>query len=102
MVLAGIGLITLPVHLAAYRHQGVVRRFRVSLFPRWALPVAQMIVGVVMTAIGIVALLVVAGLAYGVHAVEDPAMTAVGVALGIATFVSFGAALGAVMPNARR
>lgn len=101
VVLAGIGLITLPVHLSGYRHQGVVRRFQVSLFPRWALPAAQMIVGVVMALVGMVALLIVAGLAYGVPAVEDPVMTTVGLALGIATFVSFGAALGSVLPNAR-
>ncbi len=101
VVLAGIGLITLPVHLAGYRHEGVVRRFRVSLFPTWALPAAQMLVGVVMTLVGMVALLIVAGFAYGIPAVEDPAMTTLGLVLGIATFVSIGAALGSVLPNAR-
>lgn len=101
VVLAAIGLIMMPVHLAGYRHQGVVRRFRVSLFPRWALPFAQMIVGLAMAAVGIVALLIVSGLAYGVHAVENVPATVGALLFATITFVSMGVALGSVLPNAR-
>ncbi len=100
-VLAAIGLIMMPVHLAGYRHQGVVRRFRVSLFPKWALPFAQMVAGLIMAAVGIVALLVVAGLVYGIHAVEDTSATVLALALATTTFVSIGVAFGSVLGNAR-
>lgn len=101
VVVAAIGLIMLPVHLAGYRHQGVTRRFRVSLFPRWALPAAHLIIGVIMAVVGITVLLIVGGLAYGLPGIEDPANTVVGLVLGTLAMISIGVALGSVMPNAR-
>ncbi len=44
VVIAAIGLVMLPVHLASYRERGVLRRFDVSHYPRWALPAAWILV----------------------------------------------------------
>jgi len=44
VVIAAIGLVMLPVHLASYRERGVLRRFDASRFPRWALPAAWILV----------------------------------------------------------
>jgi hypothetical protein len=41
VVIAAIGLVMLPVHLAAYRERGVLRRFAVAGFPRWSFAVAE-------------------------------------------------------------
>lgn len=36
LVLAAMGVITLPAHLAAYHERGVLRRFRASSIPPWS------------------------------------------------------------------
>lgn len=101
VLIAAVGLIMLPVHLAGYREKGVTRRFRVSGFPSWALPVAHFAIGMAMATIGAVALLVTAELAYGVPPMEDLGLTLVGTVLGAATFVSLGILVGTVVPTAR-
>ncbi len=101
VVIAAIGLIMLPVHLAGYRQRGVTRRFRVSSFPSWALPLAHFTVGMIMTAIGIAVLLGVATVTYGIPPVNDLLRTMIGVGLGAAAFTSVGVLLGTVVPTAR-
>lgn len=101
VVIAAIGLIMMPVHLAGYRERGVLRRFQVSAFPRWALPAAQILVGLVMTGVGIAMMLVASWASYGLPRVHDLPATIVGVALGSAAFISIGVALGSLLPSAR-
>ena len=101
VVIAAIGLIMLPVHLAGYRERGVLRRFQVSRFPRWALPTAHVLVGFAMCAVGIVVIAAVVALTGGVPAPHDWARTIFGVALGTLAFVSVGVALGLLLPSAR-
>src|SRR3984893_8058674 len=47
VVIAAIGLVMLPVHLASYRERGVLRRFAAAGFPRWSFALAQLVVGLV-------------------------------------------------------
>ncbi|MEM7286383.1 MAG: ABC transporter permease [Actinomycetota bacterium] len=101
VVIAAIGLIMLPVHLAGYRERGVLRRFQVSSFRGWALPFAHLVVGVVMTAVGVVALLIAAWLSYGLPSVDDLPRTVIGAVLGTIAFAAVGVALGSLAPNAR-
>lgn len=101
VVIATTGLIMLPVHIAGYRHAGVIRRFQVSRFPPWALPLTHFLVGLIMTAVGIVMLLMVAALSYGIPPVHDPAGTAAGLGLGTVAFLSIGVMLGSLLPTAR-
>ena len=101
VVIAAIGLIMLPVHLAGYRERGVLRRFQVSSFKGWALPFAHLVVGVVMTAVGVVALLIAAWLSYGLPSVDDLPRTVFGAVLGTIAFAAVGVALGSLAPNAR-
>jgi ABC-2 type transport system permease protein len=61
----------LPVHLASYRERGVLRRFAAAGFPRWSFAVAQLVVGLITTAVACVLLLAVAALVYGLPAVHD-------------------------------
>jgi ABC-2 type transport system permease protein len=101
VVLAAIGLIMLPVHLASYRERGVLRRFRASQFPSWALPAAWGAVATVLSAIAIAVLLGVGALVYGLPAPHDLTRTIIGVVLGTATFISLGIFLGLLLPTAR-
>lgn len=101
VVLAAVGLVTLPVHLAGYRERGVLRRFQASHFPPWALPAAWVVVATALSAVGFAVLFVTAHLTYGVPPVDDPARTLVAVALGTLTYVSIGLLLGLLLPTAR-
>jgi ABC-2 type transport system permease protein len=101
VVIAATGLVMLPVHLASYRERGVLRRFAASGFPRWSFAVAQLVVGLLTTAVASGLLLAVAAPVYGVPAVHMPLRVAAGVAAGALAFVSGGVLLGSVLPSAR-
>ncbi len=101
VVIAAIGLVMVPVHLAAYRERGVVRRLAAAGFPRWSFAAAQLVVGVILTLVASAVLLAVAGLVYGLPPVASPLATVAGVVLGAIAFTSLGLLLGAVVPNAR-
>lgn len=101
VVLAAVGLVMLPVHLASYRERGVLRRFQASHFPPWALPAAWVAVATVLSTVAIAALLGATQLAFGVPQVEHPVGTVVAVALSVLTFVNIGLLLGLLLPTAR-
>jgi ABC-2 type transport system permease protein len=101
VVIAAIGLVMLPVHLASYRERGVLRRFEVSRYPRWALPAAWILVAMAITAVAIAVLLVTGQLAYGLPKPDDLPGVAVGTLLGAFAFISIGIALGLALPSAR-
>jgi ABC-2 type transport system permease protein len=101
VVIAAIGLVMVPVHLAGYRERGVLRRFTAAGFPRWSFAVAQLVVGVVLTLVASAVLLLVASVTYGLPPVESPLATIGAVLLGAVSFTSLGLLLGAVVPNAR-
>jgi ABC-2 type transport system permease protein len=101
VVIAAIGLVMLPVHLASYRERGVLRRFQVSRYPRWALPAAWIVVAMATTAVAVAVLLVVGGLVYGLPEPEDLLGVIVGTVLGAFAFISVGIALGMALPSAR-
>ena len=101
VVIAAIGLVMLPVHLASYRERGILRRFDVSRYPRWALPAAWILVAMVITAVAVAVLLVTGQLAYGLPALDDPLRVVIGTLLGAFAFISIGIALGMALPSAR-
>ena len=101
VVIAATGLVMLPVHLASYRERGVLRRFTAAGFPRWSFVIAQLVVGLVTTALACLLLLVVAAPVYGIPAVHDGWRVAAALALGALAFVSLGVLLGSVLPSAR-
>jgi ABC-2 type transport system permease protein len=101
VVIAAIGLVMLPVHLATYRERGILRRFEVSRYPRWALPAAWILVAMVITAVAVAVLLVTGQLAYGLPEPDDLLGVAVGTLLGAFAFISIGIALGMALPSAR-
>ncbi len=67
LVWAAVGLLALPVHLARYREDGVLRRLRASSAPPWTIFGAQIVVAYLIALVG--ALLVVgsAAVTYDVH-----------------------------------
>jgi ABC-2 type transport system permease protein len=101
VVVAATGLVMLPVHLAAYRERGVLRRFAAAGFPRWSFALAELVLGLVTIAVAGVLLLLVAAPTYGIPAVHDPLRVALGLLFGSIGFISIGIILGTLLPSAR-
>jgi ABC-2 type transport system permease protein len=101
VVIASTGFVMLPVHLAAYRERGVLRRFAAAGFPRWSFALAELVLGLVTIAVAGVLLLAVAAATYGIPPVHDLGRVALGLAFGAVGFVSIGVLLGTLLPSAR-
>src|SRR6195952_2107366 len=68
VVIAAMGLIMVPVHLASYRERGVMRRFAAAGFSRWSFACAQIAVPFVAVTIASAVLLAVAAPIFGIPA----------------------------------
>lgn len=101
VVLAHMGLVALPVHVASRRELGVVRRYRASGVSGIALLASHAAVGAVLGAGAAAVVLGVGGAVYGVPAPDDPVAVAGWVAAGLACFVALGIALGTLLPTSR-
>jgi ABC-2 type transport system permease protein len=101
VVIAATGLVMLPVHLAAYRERGVLRRFGAAGFPRWSFAVAQLVLGLVTIVVAGIALLAVAAPVYGIPELHNAWRVGLALLLGSVAFVSLGILLGTVLPSAR-
>jgi ABC-2 type transport system permease protein len=101
VVVASIGLIGLPVHLASLRERGVLRRLRASSVSVAGLFGAQTAVHVAMAALGGAVLLVAAGLVYDVGAPASVGGVVLAFAVGSLSFVALGLLLGSLAPTAR-
>jgi ABC-2 type transport system permease protein len=101
LVVATVGVLSLPVQLAGYREKGVLRRFRASALPPSVLVTAHGIVAVVMGTLGAALLVVVSRLGYGAALPQDWPAVLLAFALVTMAFAALGALLGSVMPTAR-
>ena len=101
LVIASIGLISLPVHLAGYREQGVLRRFRASSVSIWSVFGAQMLVSFIIAVLGAVLLTIVAMLTKDIHLPKSIGLLVPAFVLSTFSFAAIGVFLGAVLPTAR-
>lgn len=67
LVWAAVGLLAVPVHLARYREDGVLRRLRASPAPPWTVLGAQLAVAVLISFVGGVLVIAVATLTFDIH-----------------------------------
>ena len=101
IAIGAIGLVMLPVQVASYREQGVLRRFRASGVASWVFPAALGVVGYIAALIGGVMVIVTMWITYGITAPDDIVRTVLFGLVASASFISFGLALGWLMPTAR-
>lgn len=101
LVAAGIGLVSLPAHLASYRELGVFRRLRASGFSARTVITAQMLVALAMASVGAILVVTATGLAYGTRMPDQPVGVIAVFLLVTAVFSAIGVLLGAVLPTAR-
>jgi ABC-2 type transport system permease protein len=101
LVAATAGVLALPVHLAGYREQGVLRRFRASAVGPATLVGAHMAVTVLIATCGAVLLTIVSVVAYDAALPEDWVGVIAAYLLTAVSFAGLGALLGFVLPTAR-
>jgi len=101
LVIASIGVVSLPVHLTGYRERGVLRRLRASSISAWSVLGSQVIVSFVLAVLGGVLVIIAAFFAYDVHLPESPALLLAAFVLSVLSFAALGVLLGAVLPTTR-
>lgn len=99
--IAAAGLIALPVHLAAYRERGVLRRLRASGITAWSVLVAQTLVTGLIVTVGAIVMVLLGDASYELSAPGSWTMVVLGFALTTLTFCAVGVALASVLPTAR-
>ncbi len=101
LVAASLGLIGLPVHLAAYRERGVLRRFQAAHVSVPALLASQLFVLFAGVVAGSVILVALARVSYAVAWPVSWLGVAFSLMLGILTFAATGFLLGVALPTTR-
>lgn len=100
-ILGSVSLIGLPIALASYREQGVLRRLRATpLHPSVVLG-AHVIVNVLMTALGLTLLIAVARIAYGLQYPSAPLFVVLAFGLSSLSFFALGFVIAGLVPSAR-
>lgn len=98
---AVMGFMGVPMHLAAYRERGVLRRFAAAGVPRAAVLRAQVIVMAVLVVASGAGMLAIGFAVYDLSAPASAAGVAAGFAVGTLAFAALGVLLGSAMPTAR-
>ncbi len=99
--LATIGVLTLPLRLATYREQGILRRFRASAVPAWVVFGSQALAGAMIGLAGSVLLTIASVAGYGSRLPESLPGVVAAFVLGTAASLALGALLGGLLPTAR-
>lgn len=101
VVLAAMGIITIPVHLATHRELGVLRRFRASGVSSNVLVASEIVLGAVLGTIAVVVVLIAGAAVYGLRAPVSPMGVLGWYLVGLACFIAIGGALGSVLSTGR-
>jgi ABC-2 type transport system permease protein len=102
LVMAAIGVLSMPVRLANYRERGVLRRFRASAMPLWAILGAQIAIALLTAVVGAVSIAVASTLIYGTELLPaDGLLFIPAYALASLAFAALGVFLGSVLPTSR-
>ncbi len=101
VVLAAMGLITVPVHMATHRELGVLRRFRSSGLSAGVLVASEILLGAVLGTVAAASVLAAGAAIYGLRMPADPVGVLGWYVAGLACFIAIGVALGSLLPSGR-
>jgi ABC-2 type transport system permease protein len=101
MIIATTSLVGLTITMAAYRENGVLRRLRTTPISPLVILVAQVIVLFMMTALGMLLLVVAGKLVYQLRFDGDALSVVAGFILSSLSFFALGFVLAGLMPTAR-
>lgn len=101
VVIAAMGVITIPVHIATHRELGVLRRFRASGLSSSVVIASEIALGVVLGTLAVVVVLATGSAVYGLHAPVHPLGVLGWYVAGLACFIALGGALGSMLSTGR-
>lgn len=101
MVISSIGVVGLPVHIAAYRERRILRRLRASSMSVWTVLGSQVLVSFVIAVLGSILLSAVSFITYHADFPKQLALFIPAFVLGSISFSALGFFLGAVLPTTR-
>jgi ABC-2 type transport system permease protein len=101
LVAASVGVVSVPVHLASYREQGILRRLHASSVSKHVFFASQILAAVANATLSAVVLAIVGLVAYGVPLPKAPLQLVVGFGLGTTTMVSMGMMMGSLLSTTR-
>lgn len=101
LVVASVGLISLPTHLATNRELGVLRRYRASGLPTASVVISQIVVTLVIGSVSALLLVTVGIPVHDVVAASSIPRVLLGFLVSGLVFASLGVLLGAVLPSSR-
>ena len=101
VVVAALGLMTLPINLAGYRERGILRRLRASSVSTWVLVSSQLSLALVTFLAGALVMGVVAWLAYDAEPPDDVIGVTVALLFGTAAFGAIGLLLATIVRSSR-
>lgn len=101
IIIATTGLMSLTIHMAAYREFGILRRLKATPLVPQAILFAQVVVLFAMTSLGMAVLVLVGKVVYGLRFSGNPLSVAAAFVLSSISFFSLGFVLAGFVPNAR-
>jgi ABC-2 type transport system permease protein len=101
IVMAAIGLVSIPVHIAGYRERGILRRLRSSSLSMKSLIASQLVVSLIITLLCVIVLIVLAVIIYHIQMPHSIGLVIAGSLIAMLAFVSLGLFLGLILPNSR-
>ena len=101
MIIATSGLMGITIVLATYREQGILRRLKATPVSPHTILTSQVSVIFLMTAVGMVLLIIAAKLVYGLRFAGNPINVTLAFILGCMTFFAIGFILAGLTPTPR-
>ena len=101
LIVAGVGILSMPINISAQRESGVLRRFQASPLKPLAYILADLVSNLVVTILGIIILLIVGKLMYSVHFAGSAFSVMVAVLLGCLAMFAIGYLIASLVPSAR-
>ncbi|MGB3634882.1 MAG: ABC transporter permease [Rubrobacteraceae bacterium] len=101
MVIGTTALLGLPIILAGYRQQGILRRLRATPLHPATILTSQVLVNLLMTILGIALLIATAFFVYDLRLPESPLSVALAFVIATLSFFALGFVLAGLMPSAR-
>lgn len=101
LVIATMGLMVLPVHLAGYREQGVLRRQRATPLSSTVLLASHVVVAMIVTVVGVGVLVAVGMAAFDLNPPTNPVWALVALLISAASIYALGFLLAGVARTAR-
>lgn len=101
MVIGTIGMLNVPITLALYRENGILRRYRATPLPSQIVLWSQVVVNVLITGLSVLLLVIAARLFYDLRPPSASLEMIPAILLGGLSFLAVGFVLAGVMPTPR-